>query len=200
MSSAPASSPPAARICDPVDPRWQRLRTLVAQHSLLRGTFTLSSGRTSTYLFQLRQTTLLPEGQYLIGSLLIDFMREKGLRAIGGLEVGAIPVVTAAAFASHLAHHEINAFFVRKSAKGHGARELIGGHVLPGEDVLFVDDVTTSGQSVATALDTVNTLPGLNVTAHYAASVIDREEGASALLGARGMALHSIFSKSDFDI
>src|SRR5712691_8450327 len=54
------------------DPRWSDLRTIVEEHSLLRGDFTLTSGRKSSYLFQLRQTTMLPEGQFLIGTIIAE--------------------------------------------------------------------------------------------------------------------------------
>lgn len=182
------------------DPRWVRLRSMIEELSLLRGQFILSSGRKSTYLFQLRQTTMHPEGQFLIGSIISEFMQLVGARSVGGLELGAVPVVTAVSFASHIQGHPVKAFFVRKKAKEHGAKELVDGHVDRDGDVLFVDDVTTSGASVFRAIETANAEFGRPLRVSYVLSVLDREEGAAEFLGARGIQLVSIFKKRDFDL
>ena len=74
------------------------------------GAFTLSSGRTSTYLFQLRQTTLLPEGAALIGEIIVDYMKSHAISCIGGLEMGAVPIVASVAAMSHLKNYPVDAF------------------------------------------------------------------------------------------
>jgi orotate phosphoribosyltransferase len=164
----------------------------------MRGDFTLSSGAKSTFLFQLRQTTMFPEGQFLIGSIVEAFMRRIGVHAVGGLEVGAIPMVSAIAFASHVAGHPVDAFFVRKQVKSHGARELIDGEVKDGADVLMVDDVTTTGGSILKAIDNASTERRIKV--RWAVSIVDRDEGGAENLGARGISLASIFTKADFGL
>ena len=135
------------------DPRAARLRALIAERALLRGDFTLASGRKSDILFQLRNITLLPEGQFLIGSLIAEFMRRARLTCAGGLEMGAVPIVSAIAFASHVQGSPVDVFFVRKAAKDHGAKELINGYLPKGADVLAIDDVTTTGGSTLKAID-----------------------------------------------
>src|SRR5579885_2337213 len=110
------------------DKRWLRLREIIRAQSLKLGEFTLTSGRQSTYLFQLRQTALLPEGAALIGEIIAEYMRRQ--------ELGAI---------SHLKAYPVDAFFVRKQAKAHGARERLDGHLRAGAKVLMVDDVATTG-------------------------------------------------------
>jgi len=187
------------RVVDPGDPRWVRLRAIIEERSLLRGDFTLTSGRKSTYLFQLRQTTMLPEGQHLIGTLIEEFMRRVGVRSIGGLVVGAVPVVSAAAYASHLSGHPVDAFFVRKDPKPHGARELIDGTVADGANVLVVDDVTTSGGSIVKAIDNIR-LEKPACTFEWALSVVDRDQGACEALAARNVRFAAIFTKYDFGI
>lgn len=178
--------------------RWQRLRELIEQRSLLRGNFKLSSGLTSNFLFQLRQTTMYPEGQYLIGTIILDFMKQHGIRSIGGLELGAVPVVSAVSFASFLQKEPVDAFFVRKQAKAHGACELIDGELPDGSDVLMVDDVTTSGGSIVTAIDNARTEKSCEV--RWALSIVDRDQGAAKKLGEMGISFASIFTRSDFGL
>jgi len=140
------------------DPRLVRLREIVADHSLMTGDFVLSSGRRSRYLFQLRQTVLHPEGAWLIGGLIVDFMRSMGLACIGGLEMGAVPVVSAVAVRSHDMGFPVSVFFARKQAKSHGARERINGYLENGADILLVDDVSTTGGSLLKTLDAIREL------------------------------------------
>jgi orotate phosphoribosyltransferase len=200
MTAMPAAESVHARheVLPHSDQRWQRLRAIIESRSVMRGDFTLSSGAKSTFLFQLRQTTMFPEGQYLIGSIVEEFMRGIGVRAIGGLEVGAIPMVSAVAFASHSSGHPVDAFFVRKQVKGHGARELIDGEVADGADVLIVDDVSTTGGSILKAIDNASTERSIKV--RWALSIVDRDEGGAENLGARGIELASIFTKADFGL
>jgi orotate phosphoribosyltransferase len=182
------------------DPRWVRLQQIILEKSLKLGDFILSSKRISKYLFQLRQTTMLPEGAALIGEIILEFMKNNNLRCVGGMELGAVPIVSAVAVASHNLSYPVDAFFVRKEAKKHGACELIDGHVTDGEEVLLVDDVATSGKSIIGAIAGVHKeFP--NCYVRRALVVVDRQEGAKeALLAQRGIELFSIFKKSDFPI
>ncbi|HET6374806.1 MAG TPA: orotate phosphoribosyltransferase [Methylocella sp.] len=179
------------------DPRWHRLREIIRLQSLKRGAFKLSSGRHSTYLFQLRQTTLLPEGAALIAGIIVDYMKGLHLASIGGLELGAVPIVSAVAAVSHLRGYPVDAFFVRKAQKEHGARERIDGHVRAGAEALMVDDVATTGGSILKAVEGLRTeYPGALV--RRALVVVDREEGAAENLAKEGITLAAIFKRSDF--
>lgn len=200
MDAAPAANTTYVRqpVIGKDDERWQRLHRIVDERSLSRGTFKLSSGGTSNYFFQLRQTTMHAEGQFLIGMIIAEFMQKHDLRCIGGLELGAVPVVSAAAFASFVREDPIDAFFVRKQAKGHGACELIDGELPDGADVLMVDDVTTTGGSVLVAIDNARTQKSFNVG--WALSIVDRDEGGAKNLGERGIQLASIFTRADFGL
>jgi orotate phosphoribosyltransferase len=179
------------------DPRRLRLQEIIRAHSLKTGAFTLSSGRQSTYLFQLRQTTLLPEGAALIAEIIVDYMQDQNIASIGGLEMGAVPIVSAVAALSHLKNHPVGAFFVRKAQKAHGARERIDGHLRHGGEVLMVDDVATTGGSILKALEGLKEeYPEARI--RRALAVIDREEGAAQNLLAQGIKLAAILKRSDF--
>jgi len=177
------------------DPRFSHLREIIATKSLLKGDFVLASGRRSNYLFQLRQTTLHPEGSHLIADIIVDFMQREGVDQIGGLELGAVPVVTAVALVSHLKAYPVAAFFVRKTVKEHGARELINGYLTDGSETLIIDDVTTTGGSI---LKAVAAVAEKKCVVRKALSIVDREEGATEELARSGIQLFSILRKSDF--
>src|SRR5271163_618765 len=111
----------ADALLDRSDPRWERLHAIILDKSLKIGDFVLSSGGRSKFLFQLRQTVMVPEGAALIGEIVVEFMQAKALKCVGGLELGAVPLVAAIAVASHYKSYPVDAFFARKQAKAHGA-------------------------------------------------------------------------------
>ena len=96
---------------------------------------------------------------------------------------------------SHLKGWPVHAFFVRKDAKSHGAQQKIDGHLRTETEVLAVDDVATTGNSI---LDAIKDMNGASV--RHALVVLDREEGATENLATHGIELASIFKKSDFEI
>ena len=182
-------------VLDRNDERWRRLRTLISEHSLRTGDFKLSSGRHSPYLFQLRQTTMLPEGAALLGEVILEYMSQHSIECIGGPELGAVPLVSSVAVMSHIRALPINAFFVRKLAKEHGAQEKIDGHLRAGAEVLMVDDVATTGGSILKAIEGIE---GYGCCVRRALAVVDREEGAAENLAAHEIQLAAIFKRSDF--
>jgi orotate phosphoribosyltransferase len=180
-------------VLDRNDERWRRLRKLVSEHSLRVGDFKLSSGRRSPYLFQLRQTTMLPEGAALLGEVILEYMYQHSIECIGGLELGAVPLVSSVAVMSQIRSLPINAFFVRKLVKEHGER--IDGHLRDGAEVLMIDDVATTGGSILKAVEGIE---GHGCYVRRALAVVDREEGAAENLAAHDIQLAAIFKRSDF--
>jgi orotate phosphoribosyltransferase len=195
VSTAQSADAKSGDVLDRTDPRWLRLQEIIRVQSLKTGTFTLSSGRTSTYLFQLRQTTMLPEGAALLGDIIVDYMKRHAIACLGGLEMGAVPIVAATAAVSHLKHYPVDAFFVRKAAKEHGARERIDGFLRAGAEVLMIDDVATTGGSILKAIEGIE---GRGCHVSRALAVVDREEGAAENLAAQGIKLAAIFKRSNF--
>jgi orotate phosphoribosyltransferase len=163
------------------------------------GAFKLASGRTSTIYFNLKPAMLDPEGARLIGAALAE--RAAALKAdyVGGLEMGAVPLVAATAAMSAVAGRPVRAIFVRKAAKEHGTQSLIEGlaegESLAGRSVLVVEDVTTTGGS---ALKAIEALRAAGAEVSYVATVVDREEGATEAFAAAGLQLHPLFRKSEF--
>ena len=112
---------------------------------------------------------------------------------------GAVPIVAAVSARSFLDGYPVEAFFVRKEAKKHGAEELVDGFMAKTGQVLLVDDVTTTGGSLLETMERM-ARAGFQGQVRKALSVVDRQEGATENLAARGIALHALFTKQDFDI
>jgi orotate phosphoribosyltransferase len=129
----------------------QELLEILARKSFRLGEFKLSSGSTSDYYIDCRTTTLDPRGAQLTGQVFLDEMRGQGWHAdaIGGLTLGADPIVVAVAVMSGTLH----GFLVRKSEKQHGARRRIEGFSEKGGRVVIVDDVCTTGASTVEAIE-----------------------------------------------
>src|SRR6202167_5514307 len=127
----------------------QELLRLLATKSFRLGEFKLSSGGTSDYYIDCRTTTLDARGAQLVGEVFLDQIREQGWEAdaIGGLPMGADPIVVAVAVTSG----KMNGFLVRKSEKQHGTGQRIEGFREKGARVVIVDDVCTTGSSTVQA-------------------------------------------------
>lgn len=136
--------------------------------------FKLSNGSISSFYFNCKQVTLDPEGQVLIGRMIFDMIRYNDkVHAIGGLSLGADPIATAVAYTSWLENRQIQAFIVRKNEKDHGITTTIEGNIRPGDRVIVVDDVITTGESALKAIKTCRAA-GLNVL--QVIVLVDRQE------------------------
>lgn len=168
-----------------------KLVEMLAARSARRGTFTLASGRTSDLYIDARLTTMSPDGMATIGPLALARIRARGWTpdAVGGLTLGADPVSYAIAHASAIAKAPVRAFTVRKEAKTHGTGKLIEGPFYPGDRVVVIEDVITTGGSALKAVAAVRVAGGfvLGVLA-----VVDREEGGREVLEAEGLAVETL--------
>ncbi|HLZ40846.1 MAG TPA: orotate phosphoribosyltransferase [Candidatus Sulfotelmatobacter sp.] len=134
-----------------MQPARQKLLSTLAHKSFQLGEFKLSSGGTSDYYIDCRTTTLDAKGSRLVGEVFLEEIRQRGWkpRAIGGLTMGADPIVVAVSVVSG----ELNGFLVRKAEKQHGTGQRIEGYREKGARVVIVDDVCTTGASTVQAIE-----------------------------------------------
>jgi orotate phosphoribosyltransferase len=170
------------------------LLTHLLAHSFKTGDFTLASGRKSNYYINGKMTTLDARGAYLVGRMFLAMMADDVPHAVGGLTLGADPIVGAMLSLAGLEDLPLRGFIVRKQAKDHGTKSLVEGAVREGERVVIVEDVVTTGGSSLQAIAAVRAM-GCDVRRVLA--MVDREEGGKAALAAEGCRLESIFTASE---
>ena len=172
----------------------EQLRQLLKGQSLMFGDFTLASGKKSNFYFDSKRTTLLAEGAWLTAREVLRVIRENRIEAdaIGGLTLGADPIVCPVAALSHAEGTPIRAFIVRKEAKEHGTGRQIEGNLPPKSRVIIVDDVVTTAGSTLKAIEAAEQ-QGHTVVAVIC--LVDREEGGAAKLAA--YPFYSLFKRSE---
>lgn len=174
-----------------------RLQAIIAEKSLMRGNFTLASGRPSTYLFDMKRTMLDPEGINLLADAILWTTAGIEADAIGGLAMGAVPIVIATILKSQDTRRPLKGFWVRKEQKDHGTKASADGYIESGAKVIVVEDVTTTGESVLRAVAEAKAR-GCQIAA--VVTILDRQEGAKERLSADGIELLSVFTKADFGL
>lgn len=170
----------------------RRIREIVGEvGAYLRGQFTLTSGKKSNYYFDGKKVTLSPEGAYHVGKAMFDQLAGVGIEAVGGVPVGAYPIVAAVTLVSHLEGKPIPAFIVREEAKEHGTKRKMEGHFKEGSRVAILDDVVTTGGSLLSVLRAVEEA---NCKVVKIIVLLDRHEGGSNQLKAAGYNFSSLLS------
>jgi orotate phosphoribosyltransferase len=183
-----------------LEARREELRRLILEVAVERREVTLSSGKKSDFYLDLRRVTMRPRGQLLAGELLLaQLMKGPWVDAVGGMAVGAVPLVSAvlSAAARHDPAPKLLGFFVRKEAKKHGLEGRIEGAFASGQSVALVEDTTTTGGSTLDALDAV-AAGGGKVT--RVLCLVDRGEGAAESFAARGVPLAPLFTRKDLGV
>ena len=182
-----------------MSPAEQSLLRLLKDRSFQQsGQFQLASGAQSSYYIDGKMTEVCSEGAYLIGQVLYERTRDLTFDAIGGLEVGAVPLTTAAVLVYHANGRAMEGFWVRDAVKAHGTRKLVEGNLKPNGRVVIVDDVITRGGSALKAVKAVREL-GCEVVLVLA--LVDRLQGAAELFESESVGNYqSVFTIEDFGV
>lgn len=169
---------------------------LVMQKSFIREKIMLSSGVESDHYFDMKPSMLDPECANLLCELVLHRIADLKVDYVGGLEMGAVPLIAPLAIMSFLRGKPIPGFFVRKAPKQHGTKKQIEGvDDLQGKNVVVVDDVTTTGKS---AMKSIEVLKEAGAKIELVLSILDRNEGAAALYKQAGIPFTSIFNADQF--
>lgn len=176
----------------------EELARLVRELAVVRGRVTLSSGAEADYYVDLRRVTLHGRAAPLLGRLMLELTVDWSYDAVGGLTLGADPVACAMLHAAAAAgRRPLDAFIVRKSTKQHGMQRLIEGPDVAGRAVLIVEDTSTTGNSVLTALRAVRSA---GATVVGVATVVDRATGAQQAIEAEGVPYRSLLGLADLGL
>jgi orotate phosphoribosyltransferase len=173
--------------------------SLIKEKSFFRGRITLASGKESDFYFDMKPTMLSPCGAATLSKLIFDRLYAMPVDYVGGLAVGAIPLVACVVMFSDDTGRPLPGFFVRKEVKNHGTKRVVEGlpegETLEGKNVVILDDVTTTGGSAMIAVDAAKSAAAKVI---LVLSVVDRQEGASEFYKAAGVPFESLFTASEF--
>ena len=185
------------------DPRWARLVDLVRELAFLDGgndeAFTLASGRTSRWFFDMKPVMMHPEAGRIVGQLMNMRCDEIGADFVGGLELGAVPLA-ALVIATDFTSNRLG-LMVRKQSKGRGGRKtnnppgIEGSSIAKGGRVIILEDVTTTGGSAIQAVKRIEQETECKVVAVI--SILDREEGGKEAFEESGIVFESLLVRSD---
>ncbi len=176
----------------------QRLKEIILEKSYRQGKFTLSSGLESDFYIDGKQTTLSAEGAYLCGKEIFALIKNnpEPISSVGGMTLGADPLVTAASMVSFLEKQPIPAFIVRKESKGHGTGQYIEGlkNMQEGSTVALLEDVVTTG---GTLLEVIKRVEDQGFKVGLIVTVVDRQEGGAENLAKAGYPMKAIFTREE---
>ena len=157
-------------------------------------TIKLASGKMSNYYIDCRKTTYSSEGQFLVGNIIFEMIKDQKINAVGGLTMGADPISCSVAFASHTHKKDIGAFAIRKERKEHGMQKQVEGDVKEGDRVVIIDDVITTGSSTVKAIEAARR-EGLDIVKVIV--LVDREEGGKREILKHASEVEVVCTKSE---
>src|SRR5206468_4688264 len=168
-----------------------QLRQMLLSRSMRFGEFVLSSGATSNYYIDVRKTSLHPDGLKLIARLFWEQLEREQVTAVGGLTLGADPLVAGLMWWSQDAGKPLEGFLVRRVSKDHGMRGQVEGNLAGHKRVAILDDVITSGESALIAAEAAESY---KAEVARVVTVVDREQGATQIFQQRGFPFTALFS------
>jgi orotate phosphoribosyltransferase len=171
------------------------LLALIKSHAVVHGKVTLSSGREADYYVDLRRVTLSGQAAPLVGRVMRELTRDLDYEAVGGLTLGADPVAAAMLHAAAADGDKLDAFVVRKEGKAHGLQRRIEGPDVVGRRVLAVEDTSTTGGSVLTAVEALR-----EAGAEVVGVAVIVERGAADAVAAAGLEYRAAYSLEDLGL
>lgn len=175
----------------------ERLMELIRERALKFGDFTLVSGKKSPYYLDGKQVTLNSEGLLQISYGLLELLADVEYSGFGGMSIGADPIVGGVLTAAATQNIQLQGFMVRKEAKGHGTKKYVEGPIQPGDHVVIVDDVVTTGGSAIQAVERVEEF-GCKVV--HAVGIVDRLQGGRQAFESRNIPFSALLTVEDFGI
>lgn len=168
---------------------------LLRERAFRRGRVVLASGKESDYYFDMKPAMLDPDGAELMAELILQAIQDVSADAVGGLEMGAVPLIAPVAMKSPAFGRYLPGFFVRKAVKNHGTQKRVDGNDIAGKSVIILEDVTTTGGS---AMDAVKVVEDAGAKVALVISILDRGEGAAELYASAGVPFKSLFKAEEF--
>jgi len=175
-------------------PDRDQLRRMLLERSMRFGQFILSSGVTSNYYIDVRKTSLHPQGLAWISRLFWEVLEPEEVTAVGGLTMGADPLVAGVMLHSARVGRPLDGFLVRRNAKDHGTRGQVEGNLAGHKRVAILDDVITSGDSALVAAEAAESYKAQVVRI---VAVVDRNQGAQQVFQQRGYPFTSLFTVNE---
>jgi orotate phosphoribosyltransferase len=172
-----------------------KLFALLKERAFRRGRVVLASGRESDFYFDMKPAMLDPDGASLLADIILQELQGVKADCIGGLEMGAVPLIAPVAMRSHDFGRHLPGFFVRKAVKDHGTKKRVDGADIAGKTVVILEDVTTTGGS---AMDAVKAVQDAGAKVALVLSILDRGEGAADLYAKAGIPFKSLFRAEEF--
>ena len=172
-----------------------KLFMLLRERAFKRGKVVLASGQESDYYFDMKPAMLDPDGAALMAELILHEIQGVSADAVGGLEMGAVPLIAPVAMKSPDFGRYLPGFFVRKAVKDHGTQKRVDGTDIAGKSVVILEDVTTTGGS---AMDAVQVVKAAGAEVALVISILDRSQGASELYADAGVPFKSLFKAEEF--
>ncbi len=174
-----------------------RLLKLVNENAVVHGDFVLTSGQRSTYYIDGKLLSLMPEGLNVLAHLILEMIKDDGVDAIGGLTLGADPIIGAVAAMSHEAGKPLAGLIVRKEKSSHGREKRIEGPLKQGMRVVVIEDVVTTGSSSFKAIEA---LEEADCKIVKVIAIVDRLAGGKEAFAAEGYKFEPIFTLRDLAI
>ncbi len=173
----------------------EQLRNEILDKAIVHGKVILSSGKEADYYVDLRRITLDAVAAPLVGEVMLDLLKDLDYEAVGGLTLGADPVATAMMHVAAQKGRKLNSFVVRKAEKAHGLQRRIEGPDVKGRRVIAVEDTSTTGGSVLTAVEALQEAGAIVV-----AVAVIVERGAKDKVTAAGFEYRAAYSLQDLGL